>query len=85
MGAVHPFGTVYAVGTDHPAYRGSIDSFDKDVGLGDVRGEDGRLYPFHCTEIADGSRNIAVGTEVTFAVAPGHLGSWEARALQPIG
>ena len=67
-----------------PAHSGSVDSFDKDVGLGEVRGEDGRLYPFHCTEIADGSRDIAVGQKVSFAVAAGHLGSWEARALQPI-
>jgi cold shock CspA family protein len=67
-----------------PAHSGSVDSFDKDVGLGEVRGQDGRLYPFHCTGIADGSREIAVGQKVSFAVAPGHLGSWEARALQPV-
>jgi cold shock CspA family protein len=76
-------GTVYPVGTVHPAHSGSVDSFDKDVGLGEVRGEDGRLYPFHCTEIADGSRDIAAGTEVSFSVAPGHLGAWEARGLRP--
>ena len=66
------------------AHSGSVDSFDKDLGLGEVRGQDGRLYPFHCTEIADGSREIAVGQKVSFAVAPGHLGSWEARALQSV-
>jgi cold shock CspA family protein len=76
-------GTVHPVGTVRPAHSGSIDSFDKDVGLGEVRGKDGRLYPFHCTEIADGSRDIAVGTEVSFSVAPGHLGAWEARGLRP--
>jgi len=63
--------------------RGTVDSFDKDVGLGEVRAGDGQLYPFHCTEISDGSRDIAVGTEVSFALAPGHLGSWEARRLEP--
>jgi CspA family cold shock protein len=62
---------------------GTVDSFDKDVGLGEVRADDGRLYPFHCTEISDGSRDIAVGTEVSFVLAPGHLGSWEARWLEP--
>lgn len=66
------------------AHRGRVDSFDKDVGLGEVRGGDGRSYPFHCTEVADGSRDIAVGAEVTFAVAPGHLGLWEARRLEPV-
>ena len=60
--------------------RGVVESFDAEVGLGQVRGDDGRRYPFHCTEIADGSRRIAVGTEVEFVVAPGHLGIWEARA-----
>jgi cold shock CspA family protein len=83
VSTVHPNGTVHPMGTIGPAYRGSVDSFDKDVGLGEVRAQDGRLYPFHCTEIADGSRDIAVGTQVTFAVAPGHLGTWEARRLEP--
>ncbi len=62
---------------------GSVDSFDKEAGLGEVRGQDDRLYPFHCTEIVDGSRDIAVGSPVSFALAPGHLGSWEARRLEP--
>ena len=61
--------------------KGKVGSFDADVGLGEVQGEDGRRYPFHCTEIADGSRRIEVGTEVEFVVEPGHLGIREARAL----
>lgn len=80
----HSVVTVRPMSTVGPAHRGSVESFDKDVGLGEVRAEGGRLYPFHCTEISDGSRDIAVGKEVTFAVAPGHLGSWEARRLEPI-
>ncbi len=51
------------------------------MGLGEVRANDGRLYGFHCTEIADGTRDIAVGTEVAFVVAAGHRGAWEAKAL----
>ncbi len=51
------------------------------MGLGQVRTGDGRLYAFHCTEIADGTRNIAVGAEVAFAVGAGHRGVWEAKAL----
>jgi cold shock CspA family protein len=61
--------------------RGQVESFDRDVGLGEVRGRDTRLYPFHCTEITDGTRDIAVGAEVSFIVAPGHKGMWEARAV----
>jgi cold shock CspA family protein len=61
--------------------KGKVGSFDADAGLGEVQGEDGRRYPFHCTEIADGSRRIEVGTEVEFVVEPGHRGIREARAL----
>jgi len=62
---------------------GNVEAFDKEVGLGEVRADDGRLYPFHCTEIAGGTRDIAIGAEVAFVVAPGHRGTWEARALVP--
>lgn len=61
--------------------RGKVLSFDADAGLGEVRADGGRSYPFHCTEIADGSRNIVPGTAVSFVVAPGHLGTWEARSI----
>ena len=70
----------------HTAGRGQIgavESFDGHVGLGRVRAADGRLFPFHCTEIVDGSRDIAVGTRVEFVVYPGQLGTWEARAVAP--
>jgi len=63
--------------------RGKVESFDEDVGLGDVRSEDGRLYPFHCTQIGGRTRRVDVGTEVEFAVAPGHRGTWEARSVTP--
>jgi cold shock CspA family protein len=64
--------------------RGSVEAFDEAVGLGTVRDDDGRDYPFHCTQIADGSRTIAAGTRVEFDVVPGHLGHWEAAAVGPI-
>ena len=60
---------------------GVVESFDQEVGLGAVRAEDATSFPFHCTEIVDGSRSIPVGAEVEFVVAPGQLGIWEARAL----
>jgi hypothetical protein len=43
----------------------------------------GTEYPFHATAIADGSRRIDVNASVTFTVAPGHLGRYEARSLIP--
>jgi cold shock CspA family protein len=64
--------------------RGRVERFDQEVGLGEVRAGDGRLLAFHCTEIAGGSRQIALGTEVTFEVAPGHLGIWEAHSVTPL-
>jgi cold shock CspA family protein len=63
--------------------RGEVGRFDSGAGLGEVVAKGGAVYPFHCTEIADGSRDIAPGTKVTFEVAPGHLGAWEARAVTP--
>jgi cold shock CspA family protein len=63
--------------------RGTVASFDAATGLGEIAGADGATYPFHSTVIADGSRNIAVGTAVEFEVIPGHLGRWEAAAVSP--
>ena len=37
-------------------------------------GDDGQVWPFHCTRIADGSRTIAADTSVTFRVEPGPTG-----------
>jgi len=61
--------------------KGRVVAFDEHVGLGEVEGDDGRRYGFHCTQIADGSRTVAVGAEVTFEVVAGHLGRWEATAI----
>lgn len=63
---------------------GRVDGFDEHVGLGTVRADDGGTYPFHCTAIADGSRTIAVGARVVFAVQPGPGGRWEAGGITPI-
>ena len=65
------------------ATKGKVESFDREIGLGQIRSEDGRAYPFHCTEVTGGARDIAVGTEVVFEVAAGQLGRWEARAVTP--
>ena len=54
--------------------------FDETVGLGAVD-SDGERFAFHCTQIADGTRRIEVGTEVTFTLLAGRLGRWEAGAV----
>jgi cold shock CspA family protein len=62
---------------------GEVTDFDEQVGLGTVAGVDGRSWLFHCTQIADGTRRIAVGARVSFEVVPGRLGAWEAGGLRP--
>jgi CspA family cold shock protein len=62
---------------------GSVESFDVHRGTGVVVTDDGEHLPFHCTAIADGTRDIAVGTRVQFEVTPG-LGRWEASAIAPV-
>ncbi len=57
--------------------------FDEHKGYGWVEADDGRRLFLHCTAIADGSRTVTVGVRVTFDVAPGHLGRWEARGVSP--
>jgi len=70
-----------------PALRGAstegrVVSFDAERGVGVVADGDGRELFFHCTAIADGSRQIEVGRAVSFVVAPGHRGLLEARAVE---
>ena len=57
--------------------RGTVTTFDKVVGLGEITRDDGAVVPFHCIVIANGSRDIPIGTEVEFDVM-GKLGRYEA-------
>ena len=54
--------------------RGTVAEFDVARGEGWVLLESGERLYFHCVEIADGSRNIEVGTSVTATRRPGLLG-----------
>jgi cold shock CspA family protein len=63
---------------------GRVTAFDATRGLGTVTGDDGATYAFHATAIADGSRRIEVGATVSFLLAPGHRGAYEARALTTV-
>jgi cold shock CspA family protein len=62
--------------------HGTVAAFDERVGLGFVTGDDGREWPFHAVAVADGSRTIAVGTQVDFEVVAGLLGRWEAAIIE---
>lgn len=64
-------------------HTGFVAAFDEQVGLGTVETDDGRQWGFHCTQITDGTRTIAVGTRVTFDVVAGHRGIWEAASVRP--
>jgi len=64
---------------------GEVDEFDEAVGLGVVVDGGGARYPFHCTQIAGGSRTIERGAHVSFAVIPGRAGRWEAGDIRVVG
>ena len=61
---------------------GTVEEFDDHRGYGTVRDSDGTGWFFHCTAIADGTRTIAQGEPVTFAVVAGRLGRWEASDVR---
>ena len=61
---------------------GVIQAFDAAVGLGVIRTDQGEQVPFHCIEIADGTRVIEVGTAVTADRIP-KLGRYEAASVRP--
>lgn len=63
------------------AGHGVVVEFDDHKGFGMVRGDDGVDLFFHCTQIADGTRSIAVGARVRYEVVAGHHGKWEAHRV----
>ena len=80
-------------------WLGTVTDFDDHRGLGTITSSDGTQYPFHCTQIADGSRTIDAGQPVTekslrgdfrdagqpvrFALLP-KLGRYEATAIEKV-
>ena len=61
--------------------EGSVVEFDFQSGLGKVADDGGGQWPFHCTAVRDGSRNIEVNKIVRFSLRPGWAGRWEATDL----
>lgn len=63
--------------------QGTVTEFDDAAGLGTVTTDDGTAYRFHCTAITDGTRTIAVDTDVDFETRPARDGTYEAAAVTP--
>ena len=64
------------------ALHGAVISFDASGGWGTITSDSGDEIAFHCTAIADGSRDIAIGAVVRFDLGAGRMGRWEATAIE---
>lgn len=62
---------------------GTVTDFDFAVGLGHLSTSEGETRLFHCVEIADGTRNIEVGSRVSF-LAVTRFGHQEAADLRVV-
>jgi cold shock CspA family protein len=62
--------------------HGTVRSFDERRGVGEVTSEDGNVFTFHSTAIANGRRRIAEGAQVEFDVVAGLPGRWEAAVIE---
>jgi cold shock CspA family protein len=60
---------------------GRIAHYDSPRGTGVLEDTDGIERFFHCTAIADGTREIADGTTVFYELRPGLLGELEATRI----
>ncbi len=60
---------------------GTVVAFDAAVGWGTILTTDGAEHGFHCIEIADGSRSIAVGAAVSFDLLA-KFGRYEAANIR---
>ena len=69
---------------DAPAFEGVrggvVTDFDTHAGLGYVTDDNGNVYLLHCINIADKTRDIAVGQRVEFATVT-RFGRAEASAV----
>ncbi|MBU6201112.1 MAG: cold shock domain-containing protein [Acidobacteria bacterium] len=63
--------------------RGTVTAYASHAGIGTVA-SDGEEFLLHCTEIPDGSREIAAGTTVEFDVIV-RYGVREATAVTVVG
>lgn len=70
------------MGTGATLRHGKVTAFDPEAGTGTVTGDDGTRYPFHCIEIADGSRTIDPDTPVEFTLLA-RFGRYQAAQIRP--
>lgn len=70
------------MGSGAPLLHGTVTEFDESSATGTVTDTSGTAYPFHCIEVADGSRTIAAGTPVEFTVLA-KFGRYEAAQIRP--
>jgi cold shock CspA family protein len=61
---------------------GTVVSFDFEAGFGFLESADGQQWFFHCIDIADGSRSIAVGSVARGVRVVGRLGRDELVGVQ---
>jgi ferredoxin len=66
------------------SFAGTVTDFDDAAGYGHITDADGRKVFFHCTQIADGSRTITVGTRVSFGEIA-YLGQYQAANITQAG
>ncbi len=62
---------------------GSLDTAQLERRSAQTRREPAETVAFHCTAIADGSRRIDVGIEVSFVLTARHGGRLEASGIAP--
>jgi hypothetical protein len=78
VGEMHELGAESEAGGEHEGEGEHGGEGEHERGGGhEVGGE----HPFHCTAIADGSREIDPGTTVAFVLVPGHGGRFEASTV----
>lgn len=66
------------------SWVGTVVEYAAEVGFGIAESDSGSRRGFHCIAIADGTRQIAVGTRVACRVVPGATGQWELAAVAPV-
>ena len=52
--------------SDSDFRTGHVTQFDRRIGLGEITDSEGRVWPFHCAMLTDGSRTVEEGTAVRF-------------------